>query len=145
MDHDIAEALSHSALMAALTDRQRGQIASIAKTRSFGPGEVIVSEGSPGALAMWVVVEGRVAVTREGRRLNELGPGSHIGEIALLSSEGTTRSATITALEPTTVLQITRWDLVPMIKANPEIAQAFIEELARRLIAADARLVELTG
>jgi CRP-like cAMP-binding protein len=32
-----------------------------------------------------------------------------------------------------------------MIKANPEIAQAFIEELARRLIAADSRLVELTG
>src|SRR3972149_4581037 len=70
MDHDIGKALSNSALMAALTDRQRQQIASIAKTRSFGPGDVIVSEGSPGALAMWVVVEGRGSGAREGRRLN---------------------------------------------------------------------------
>lgn len=145
MQEETLAALSNSPLLAALTQRQREQIASIAKTRQFEPGELLVREGSTGALAMWVILEGTVEITRGGKKLAELGPGAHIGEIAVLGPEGTPRSATVTARQPTRVLQITKWDLTPMVKANSDLAHAIIEELAQRLIATDMRLVEAAG
>ncbi len=134
---DRLEALRRSSLMRAFDERQLQSLASVAKDRTFEPGEYLLREGTTAGLAMYVVLEGRVEVRSGGVGLAELGPGAHVGEMAVLAGDETPRSADVVAIEPTKAMQITRWDLLPFIESNPKIALALIEELARRLQAAD--------
>lgn len=138
-------ALRQSALLRSLENRQLQALAGIAKERSFDQGASLISAGTSGALAMFVVLDGELEVRRGRTVLAKLGPGDHFGEMAVLSSEGTPRSADVVALSPTRVLQIAKWDLMPFLKANPDVAIALIEELARRLADADARLAAQEG
>ncbi len=137
---DRIDALRRSPLLAAFEDRQLQSLASIAKDRSFQPGDYLIRQGDSGGMAMYVILDGKVEVRAGDVVLDELGPGAHIGEMALLAGDDAPRSADVVATEPTTALQITRWDLLPFLESNPKIALAVIEELARRLQAADRAL-----
>lgn len=62
---------------------------------SFGAGQMLIERGKPGA-GLYLVLEGQIVVEApEGTR--ELGPGSVVGERALLSKDGT-RTARVRAL-----------------------------------------------
>jgi CRP-like cAMP-binding protein len=71
----------------------------------FGAGQMLIERGKPGA-GLYVVVEGQLVVEApEGTR--ELGPGSVVGERALLSADGM-RSARVRALTHGVVLAVER-------------------------------------
>ncbi|MEX0698367.1 MAG: cyclic nucleotide-binding domain-containing protein [Acidimicrobiia bacterium] len=135
--------LRNSALLRALDDSQLASPADIAKERTLGVGDTLIKAGDTGALAMYVIVEGKVEVSKNGKTLSVLGPGQHIGEMALLAPEDTPRSADVRALEPTRVLQLASWDLFPFLDTNPAVSRAIVAELARRLIMADERLAAI--
>lgn len=139
---DKIEALRRSALLRALEDRQLQALAGIAKERSFDEGAALIAAGTSGAMAMFVILDGEVEVRREGTTLATLGPGDHVGEMAVLAPEGTQRSADVVATGPVRVLQITKWDLFPFLKTNPDVALALLEELARRLEQANRKLAQ---
>jgi CRP-like cAMP-binding protein len=84
-------------------------LAAHASEVSLEPGQTLIREGEPGD-ALYVVLSGSLQVTRaepEGTViLGEVRKGEHLGELALLSGEP--RSATATALEPTRALRVTR-------------------------------------
>jgi CRP-like cAMP-binding protein len=61
--------------------------------------------------------------------LRRLGPGDHFGEIGLLTGAAT--AARITALVPTTVYELTKDDLAPILEARATVAQELGRELAR--------------
>lgn len=143
---DKLEALRTSSLMRALSETELSSLVSITNERQFAPGERLIKAGETGAVAMYVILEGKVEVAREGNALSVLGPGNHIGEMALLAPDDMPRTADVTAVEPTRVLQIAKWDIFPFLETNPEVAKALITELARRLALADDRLARiLTG
>jgi adenylate cyclase len=78
---------------------------SSAELASFDKGDVIVEEGSRADTVYWIE-SGRVEVLRAGddgelEPLAELGPGRYFGELASLLRTG--RTATVRAIEPTTV------------------------------------------
>jgi CRP-like cAMP-binding protein len=137
------EALRGSSLMRALTDDQLQSLAGFANEREYKPGQYLIRAGDTGAIAMYVILDGRVEVSREGTALSVLGPGQHIGEMALLGPEDMPRTADVKAVEPTRVLALARWDILPFLDTNPEVAKAFITELARRLVLADERLTRI--
>jgi CRP-like cAMP-binding protein len=139
---DKVEALKRSALLRALDDSELGSLANIAKERSLSPGDTLIREGDRGALAMYVILEGKVEVRKSGNPLTIMGPGQHLGEMALLAPEAP-RSADVVAVEPTRVLPLASWDLFPFLDTNPAVARAIITELARRLVAADERLAAI--
>ena len=60
-------------------------------------GRVLTREGASGR-EFFIVVSGRVRVERNGRKVNELGPGDFLGEIALIDHGP--RTATVIASEP---------------------------------------------
>ena len=70
-------------------------------------GEVIIRQGESGE-RFYVVRSGRVEVERDGQVLAQLGPGEAFGEIALLLD--LPRTATVTAIEPATLLALDAYD-----------------------------------
>ncbi len=77
----------------------------------YESGQVIIRQGDVGH-AMYLIQSGRVEViTTEGnetKTLAELGPGQHFGEVSVFKD--VLRTATVRAIEPSTLLRISRED-----------------------------------
>ena len=65
------------------------------KTRSLAAGAVLAAQGDPGD-SLFLVLDGVLDVSVDGRKLGELGPGAVVGERAIL--ESSPRTATLTAV-----------------------------------------------
>ena len=67
-----------------------------------------------------VILEGTVAVTRDGAAVAELGAGDIVGEIALL--ENTRRTASVSSLSDARVLAFNRREFVTVLDECPAFA-----------------------
>jgi CRP-like cAMP-binding protein len=139
---DKVQALRSSPLLRALSDEELHSLMGIVNERTLETGQKLITAGEKG-VAMYIILDGQVQVSRGGTSLSVLGPGQHVGEMALLAPDDIVRSADVVALEPTRILQIAAWDLSTFIDSNPAVAKAIIAELARRLALADERLVAI--
>ncbi len=115
-----------------LADDDLEQIAEHATPESFRRGALIISDGDP-ADALYVVINGRVKVflgSDDGKEvvLTILGPGESFGEIALLDEEP--RSASVAAMEKTTVLVIRRDRFLELLRENSDLSWAMIRSLS---------------
>src|SRR5208282_2302252 len=68
---------------------------------------------------------------KNGCGLDQFGPGDYFWEMGLLAGKRST--ANITALAPSTVYELTKADLRPILEARPEIAQELSRAMAQRL------------
>ena len=141
---DAHTALRESPLFATVDDEHIASLVQIANCRTVPAETRLTIEGKDHPLAMYLILDGKVEVRREGHTIANLGPGENFGEMALLVPD-LPRSADVVAMSETTVLQLTAWDFAPIMRRYPEVAMAVIEQLARRLIASDHRLVEAYG
>ncbi len=78
-------------------------------------GEAIVRQGDDGEV-VYVIVEGRVAVSRDGEPVAELGPNDTFGEAALILDAP--RNATVTALEPLLLRTLGRGPFLAEVTGN---------------------------
>jgi len=62
--------------------------------------------------------------------LMRIGPGDHFGEIGMLT--GAPAIAKISALIPSTVYELAKDDLSPILEARPEVSQGLCRALAQR-------------
>jgi serine/threonine protein phosphatase PrpC len=93
-------------------------------------GTPIIREGDKSE-HLYVIVEGNVQVERDHLPIAQLGTGSHIGEMALLNQKP--RSATVTALEATTLLCLERSSFHQLMSHEPGIATKFLWKFAQTL------------
>jgi CRP/FNR family transcriptional regulator, cyclic AMP receptor protein len=95
--------------------------------------EVDLPEGTPviveGAVEdhLFAVVRGQLRVHHGERDVTILGAGSTVGELAALVPEP--RTASVTALEPTTLLRIDKPILDALLADRPALASAIIAAL----------------
>jgi 1-acyl-sn-glycerol-3-phosphate acyltransferase len=103
-------------------------------------GEVVFREGEPGE-KMYLVVAGQVEVLAGADQspLAALGPGSFVGELALLLGEP--RSATLRVVADTMLWSLHRRDLETLLTEHPVIGVELSRELGRRLVATNRQLV----
>jgi len=98
------------------------------------PSKSIIEEGSTGD-DMYVVITGKVRVHSGDTTIAHLGPGDHFGEMSLVDKAP--RSASITAVQPTTLLKLTREDFFEMIRKESATAKKilwnFLQVLTHRL------------
>ncbi len=101
---------------------------------------MIFREGEPGE-TMYLVVSGQVEVLAgvDLAPLAALGPGSFVGELALLLGEP--RSATLRVVADTTLWSLHRRDLDVLLTEHPVIGVELSRELGRRLVATNRQLV----
>ena len=124
-------------LFARLTTQELSELAAVVREETYPPGGTIMREGEFGD-CMYLVVEGNVRVTREGKFVKRFKPGEFFGEMAVL--DGETRSATVTAATPLRLLRLEKNDLLPLMDEQPGIAIAMCQTLSRHLRALIDRL-----
>ena len=102
-------------------------------------GELIFSEGDAGD-ALYIVVRGTFGafVGADRKRVNTIGPGHYVGELALLIDEP--RTATIRADTDGEVLRLERQQFVELLGRDAGAAKAVATTLARRLRRRDGSL-----
>ena len=125
-----ADLLKTVPLFAECTKGELRKLAAIADELDIREGTVLTREGRT-AREFFVLVEGTVRVTKNGRKLAELGPGDWLGEIALLTKAP--RTATATATSPVLTLVIVDRDFRRVLTEIPSIAMKMLKSVAERL------------
>jgi CRP-like cAMP-binding protein len=99
-------------------------------------GKVLVEEGRIG-LEFFLIVTGKAAVTRNGKKVATLGPGDYFGELALLDRRP--RSATVTSETDLDVLVLSQRQFNGLLQSVPTIGRKMLSAMAGRLRQADAK------
>ncbi len=119
-------------------------IADLSTITTYPPDTVLCFEGDAGD-TFYLVGSGRVCVTKqmsdgEDHLLREGEKGFFFGEMALLHD--TTRSATVTTAEETTVLELDRRTFVAAVQQNPSMVLTLIRTMIDRMRANDAQALQ---
>ncbi len=110
----------------------------IFKEVTFEKDQTIVKEDEYGE-EVYILKEGHALVRKRGEVLAELKPGDIIGE---MSFEGTTRSATVVAVEKTILYKSDIKDFYKLLSAYPKITISLFRTLSKRLRNIDDKVVE---
>lgn len=128
------EALLELDLFRELDVPQLVKVYNLFSSLDVASGEQVIEEGQEGE-RLFVVVEGSFSIARQGVELAKLQAGSHFGEMALLNRRP--RTATVTALEPSRLLQLDRASFQHLLATEPRIGAhillRFAETLSLRL------------
>ena len=96
----------------------------------YTAGDTIFTEGTPGDV-MYVVLEGSVEITVEGKTLEVAGPGSLVGDLALIDASA--RSATALAMEDCHLAPVGERQFLKMVEQTPYFALHVMKVLTDRL------------
>ena len=124
------ELLRNVPLFAGCSKAELQQVAQLADELDLAEGATLIREGERGREFL-VVVDGTVRVTKNGKKVRELGSGDFIGEIALISD--VPRTATVTATSPVRLLVVTDRAFRGLIEEMPSIATKVLQSLGERL------------
>ena len=110
--------------------------------RRLPQGTALMRENTPGD-SFCILIEGQVAISRQGWNLSTLGPGVTLGEMTYLRPDNRIRTATALAETEVLVLKVRN----PALRGASEDLQsrfdkAFIKLLVGRLIATNEQLAE---
>ena len=115
-------------LFSRLEDNDLKRLGKAVVPRSYPKGKTIVKEGEQ-AVAFYVIVSGKVDMSKGGEKVGGRRTGESFGEMSLL--DGLPRSTTVVAAEDTECLVMTRWDFTAELKSNPSIALSILPELSK--------------
>lgn len=137
------EVLHKMPLFRHLTYQELVRLLNITEVRSYEPGERIVEEGDEGD-ELFIMLTGQARVHSGEATLTHLGPGQHLGEMALVDKAP--RSASVSAEEKSKLLVIRRRDFFDIIRKDHAIAVkllwSFLGVLTERLRATNRELGE---
>jgi CRP/FNR family transcriptional regulator len=139
---DVVELLGRVPAFATLEVSDLERIAQVAVPREFGAGQIVFREGDASDTC-YVVREGHARAIRthgDGRTITlaTFGPGDIFGELAMFEDER--RSATVEAVEATSVVGVLGPDMRRLMGEHPEIAMRLVIALGRRLREMNERL-----
>ena len=140
---DIVDILRSATIFADLPDDALARLEAHCVSRTYGRNQYLWYQGDEGGCLV-IVASGLVKVVlgRENGdevRLATLGPGETLGELALL--DGAPRSASVVAVEPTTVLMLSRATVLGLMVDHPAVLDALLLSLGGLV----RRLTEQTG
>ena len=140
--------LSEFSLFSGLDQQELATLLKLTDTVHVLAGEKIISCGDPGH-SLYLIISGSAVVTAkppdENVELARLSAGDFMGEIALVDDGP--RSADVTALEPCTLLRITRVTIGVLAGLKPsasvQILSALGSELVKRLRISNLKYIDL--
>ena len=152
MREDIRQFLPTLTIFRGLADHEIDRVCSLINIREFAANEIIAHQGDL-ATTMFIIGIGRCQVTltpeNQDERivLAELTAGDCIGEMALVDIQP--RSASITAVESSTLLELSNMDFLTIYDWNVSTYALMLNnlcrEISRRLRKANQRIATLSG
>jgi CRP-like cAMP-binding protein len=109
---------------------------------ALAPGEVLFEKGEPGHLA-YVVKSGGLQILDGNYVYETVSTGGIVGEMALV--DGGPRSASVRAIEPSTVIPIDEHRFLFMVGQTPFFALRLMRIMTARLRAMDERAKQWSG
>lgn len=101
-------------------------VAEIASVEAIDAGATVVRQGDPSD-DLYVVLEGDLAVEKDGKEVGALDKGKTFGELGVL--DGEPRAATVAARSGCKLLRIPRSELEALLDESPELAKGIIRTL----------------
>jgi CRP-like cAMP-binding protein len=120
LKHRVA-ALRRVPFIAGCSSRELERLDRLGTLVDVRAGKILTREGEVGR-ECFVVLDGTAVVHREGRPIGEIGPGSIVGELALL--DNTLRNATVVATTAMRVLVLDVREFDQLLAAAPSIETA---------------------
>lgn len=121
-------------LFSTLNRRELRIVDNLLHEREYVSGEVIFDEGEQGQ-AIYFVFTGNVLICRQGDprngHINELGPGSFFGDLALL--DDAPRAAQARAITDCTLGVFFRSDFQELLETDSRLSSKLTHQLARQL------------
>ncbi|HMQ35383.1 MAG TPA: cyclic nucleotide-binding domain-containing protein [Chloroflexaceae bacterium] len=139
MSASVIEHLRRVEVFSGLSDEELLQVATVCKPRRLAAGQIVFEEGADGDELM-IILEGCVRVSITTRlpqgtvttsTINMLYKGQSFGEMVLLG--GATRSATVTCVDPCTLLVIRERDFAAVCERSPRIGYRVMRNMASDL------------
>jgi CRP/FNR family cyclic AMP-dependent transcriptional regulator len=124
------ELLKKVPLFSGCSKNELRELAKTADELDVREGTVLTREGKPGR-EFFVLIEGTARVTRNGKKIADLGPGDWLGEIALITNSP--RTATVTTTSPVDLLAITDRGFHSVVETMPSIALKVLSSVGERL------------
>lgn len=139
---EIVQLLAGVGVFSALEPEDLERISELAVPRTFDSGEVVFREGDASDTC-YIVHRGQARAVREhpdGRTITlaTFGRGDIFGELAMFEDER--RSATVEAVQPTTVVAVLGPDMRRLMGEHPQISSRLVISLGRRLRESNERL-----
>jgi len=143
-DAEIVELLGRVPVFSTLEHDDLERIAELAVPRAFEPGQIVFREGDASDTC-YIVRAGRARAVREhpdGRTITlaTFGTGDIFGELAMFEDE--LRSATVEAVQHTSVVAVLGPDMRRLMVDHPQIAIRLVVALGRRLRETNDRLAK---
>lgn len=117
-------------LFAHLHGRGLEEVARLADEIDVAAGTELCREGRSGG-EFFVIIDGSVAIERGGARVNTLGAGDFLGEIALV--DGGPRTATARTESPARLLVVGHRQFHTLMDDFPDVRLAILQALAERV------------
>ena len=134
MRHRAGDELAKIPLFQNLSAKQLAAVDGLVTTIDVAAGRTLIRQGESGR-EFFVVVEGEAEVVRDGEVIAVRGPGTFLGEIALLLDQP--RNASVVARTPMTIDVIDRQDFRRLLDEFPDLHAPLLEATARRLAELD--------
>lgn len=125
-----ADALGRCPFFADLSRGELRELAKVTEDMEVEEGKSLTREGAAGS-EFFVIVDGEVAVTKDGSEIRTMGGGDFFGEISLL--EDRPRTATVTAKTPLRFFVLTRQNFRTLLAKQPELEEKVTGALRERL------------
>jgi CRP-like cAMP-binding protein len=132
---NLAALRQNSALFTAMNDADAWELIGQARQLSLPAKQTVVQEGEDSD-SLHILLQGRVKVSllsEEGKEaiLSILSPGEVFGEMSLF--DGEPRSATVTTMEASQFLVVTRKAFIPFLERRAHVMLELIAGMSRRL------------
>ncbi len=133
---DIPAILHKIPLFVGLSPESLTSLTPLFEEETYPEGTLILREGEFGD-SMYLIVAGRVSVTRYGEEdkeiiISKLERGSYFGEVALIDNQP--RTASVYALEETIVLRLRKHDFERMLLKDKNLAISFYRNILKETI-----------
>lgn len=117
-------------LFEGMSDQELNKLRRLGARVEVGAGEVLVDQGDPGTYC-FAIAEGTASVFVNGEHVATVGPGSTIGEMALIDHRP--RTATVVANDPMVLLSFDTRSFRAMLDDMPKASERINAILGSRL------------
>lgn len=128
--HDKKTFLKNTEVFARMSDHMLTRIAEAMTEVRFKPDDHLMVEGKQGD-AVYLVVDGRIRILKEGVEVLVRGAGECLGEMALL--DDAPRSATVEAITEVVALRLKRDEFQNILTGNAAMIQGLYHTLTRKI------------